>query len=708
MADSKTFNQATLSEDDLKSFTFVKERIPQLQRTRTQQYGTNLDTLWTEADRDYVPHRLRQKGKRTLVEDETKGWRSSLVQLGSNDWQSDISQANVFIKIQTAMGILIDQNPSGVFTAMGKKFVATTELIKQLYQRSWEMAKSRGQLKLFVFNLCKYGWAIARTYPLRITRKVRVLQEYNPDEPDKSVYEAKEVVEYNDIMRENLDPRNAWIDDMAKPNNELSIRDWAWRKIYAMDAAELEFGNYKNWKFVTAGGNVAEVINNPDYSKATDGTIKTFQEPNLVEIVFYENRLKDLFMVLANGVPVVIEPLPISDAKGNKKLSCWQTYWNIRHTNCPYGIGIYEAVRYDQGLVDRIRNMTIDQLTLSIYKSFFYQGTQNVSETGDIKIAPGVGKQVLNPKDIQWLQIQGPGAEAWQGIEVFKKDLDEASGVGDPLTGEITGKTAFELAQAKEAALKRMKVPLDNILDALNTEGYLTVSLIQILYSIPETYEIADSQLIEDYMNEIQGDPDLYEEGQANDQGQRTITAKVYPEFPLNLKKDETGNLMEAPDTEFFRIKPKFLNWEGIINIKSESILSPSKQVDRALMLEMDNILIPLLANPVGAANYGKLARDIVKSYDKDPRDVLPPDWLLEPEQLAQQQQQQQYQQQQQQPLITTPEQLQQSQEQGQPLSTPMQQPQVPPSTSPINPTPTSPQSVSGKMSSQMTGPFKM
>lgn len=702
MADSKkTFNEKDLTDQQLKDFRFVRDRITQLQRTRTQQYGTNLDTLWMEADRDYIPHRLRNRGKKVLVEDESKGWRSSLVQLGTTDWQSDVSQANVFIKIQTALGILIDQNPTGVFTPMAKKFVATTELIKQLYQRSWAVAESKAQLKLFVFNLAKYGWAIARTYPLRITRKVKVLTEYNPDEPDKSVYEEKEVVEYNDIMRENLDTRNAWIDDMAKPNNKLSMRDWAWRKVYALDSAELEFGNYKNWQYVTAGGNVAETVNNPDYSKATDGSIKTFQEPNLVEILFYENRLKDLFMVIANGVPVVIEPLPVSDAKGNKKLSCWQTYWNIRHTNCPYGIGIYEAVRFDQGLVDRIRNMTIDQLTLSIYKSFFYQGTTNVSETGDIKIAPGVGKQVLNPKDIQWLQIAGPGAEAWQGIELFKKDLDEASGVTDPLTGEVTGKTAFELAQAKEAALKRMKVPLDNILDALNTEGYLTVSLMQILYSIPETYEIADQQLIEDYMNEIQGDPDLYEEGQPNEMGQRQITAKVYPEFPLNLKEDETGNLMEVPDTEFFRVKPKFLNWEGIVNIKSESILSPSRQVDRALELEMANVLIPLLVQD--PMIYGKLAREIVKDYDKDPRDVLPPDWLLEPEQLMQQRQQQMMQQRQGQPLIMNPQQQAQQQaqvEQG--------QPPAPPQGGAINLTPTSPSSVSGKMSAQMTGPFKV
>jgi hypothetical protein len=646
------FNIASLNEQKTKDYQFVLKRIPQLQQARSNQYGSNLDQIWRDADRDYVPHRIKPKGTKAIVTDEDKGLRGAVVPLGSNDWQSDISQGNVFIKIQSALAILIDQNPTGVFTPTTKKYQATTELMRQLYQRSWDYAKSKQQLKLFVFNCSKYGWAIGRTYPLRIVRKVKVLKEFNQDKPDDSVYEDKEIVEYNDIMRENLDPRNAWIDDMTKPNNQFSMRDWCWRKVYAMDAAEEEFGGYDNWKYVKAGGNVGETVNASTTATASGGTNTPYQEENLVEILFYENRLKDLFMVIANGVPVIIAPLPIADSKGLKKLSCWQAYWNVRHSECAYGIGIYEAIRFDQAMLDRIRNMTIDQLTLSIYKMFFYQGTQSLTDTGDIKITPGVGKQTLDPKNISWLETPGPGTEAWQGIEMFKKDVDESSAISPSLEGEITGKTAFEIAQAKESALKRMKTPLDNILDALNLEGYITLSLIQILYSIPETYAISNPELIEDYLKEIESDPDLYERSEPDMDGNSTFTAKVFPEFPLNLEPDEKGNLIEASDTQFFRVKPKHLSWEGIINIKSQSLLSPSKQVDKALELEMYNLLIPLLGNPLGPLTYGKVAKNITKLYDKDPRDVLPEEWLLDPKELMMQQQMAQQQAIQDQPLV--------------------------------------------------------
>jgi hypothetical protein len=612
----KVFSEKMLKGTEVEEFQFVKTRISELKETRQDVYGTNIDIVWANADRDYVPHRLNTKGKKVVATDEDKGWRGALVNLGTTDWQSDISQPNPFVKIQVALSILVDQNPTGVFTPTSKKYVKTTELMKQLYKRSWEYANSVQQLKLFVFNLAKYGWAVARTYPLRIARKTKVLMEYNQEDPSKSVYEEKEVTEFNDIMRENLDPRNVWIDDMAKPNNKFSIRDWAWRKVYSMDAAEEEFGMWPNWKYVQQGGVTTEVTD-----QSPSDVTKRYKDTRLVEVYFYENRLKDLFWVIINGVPVVMSPLPISDGNGNKKLSLWQTYWNLRHAECPYGIGIYEAIQFDQALLDRIRNMTIDQLTLSIYKMFFYQGTSSLAETGDIKIAPGAGKQVLDPKNISWLQVPGPGAEAWQGLQQFRADLDEDSGIGDPLLGNVTGKTAFEIAQSKEAALKRLKNPLQNVIEALEQEAYITISLIQLMYSIPEVYTITEGPIIEAYLKETQGDPELWDR---NEEGQ--FQAKVFKEFPLTIEQDATGKLIESKEEQFFRVKPSALQWEGIIKVQGQSILTPSKQVDKAQDLEMYNLILPMLSQPPEL--YQKAVSEIIKLYDKEPKDILPEAWL--------------------------------------------------------------------------------
>lgn len=650
----KVWSEMLLKEPEQADFKFVKDRIEQLKEARKEeQFGVEVEQIWKDADIDYQPHRLQftdKRGNKKLIQDETKGWASTFQKIGTSNWQSDIAQPNPYKKIQTALAILVDQNPAGVFSPASEKYQATNELIKQLYQRSWEKARSKEQLKLFVFNLAKYGWACARTYPLRISRKVKNLVEYNQEDPSKSVYEEKDVIEYNDIFRENLDPWNVWVDDMALPNNPWSLRDWSWRKVYSMDKAEEEFGNWPNWKYVKPGGVTTDKI------EEDKSLSKKYKEKDLIEIYFYENVVKDLFMVIANGIPLVISPLPISDTGGHKRLSLWQAYWNLRHAACIYGIGIYEAMRNNNQLYDMVSNMSIDQLVLSIYKMFFYQGTNALTDTGDIKIAPGVGKQTLDPKNIQFLEIPGPGAEAVNWRQLIRQDLDEDSGITDPLLGQITGKTAFEIAQAKESALKRLKTPLDNIADALNTEGYITVALMQILYSIPEIKNISDPDLIEAYMQEIESDPDLYQESApiVDEFGERrTIDAKIYPEFPLNLEKDEKGTLVETKDTRFFRLKPESLAWEGIISIKSQSVLTPSKQLDKSLDLEMYQMIIPLLAQP--REIYEKTVKNIVKLYDKDPKDVLPDDWLSEPlQQLPQEEQ----------PLIVSNGQLPQQQQQ--------------------------------------------
>ncbi len=661
-----TFTPSLLSEKDRNLYNYVVKRIPELQQVRKSHYGHNLDTMWSEADRDYLPHRLGTKSRTAIVVDEDKGWRSQTIKLGDTNWQSDLSQSNVFVKIQAALSILLDQNPSGVFTPTTKKYEATSELIRQLYQRSWDYAKSKSQLKLFIFNLAKYGWAVGRTYPLKITRTVRTLDSYNADDPEASTYTEKEVVEYDDVFRENLDVRNVWIDEKARPNNAFSIDDWAWRKVYDYEEAKEKYSKYKFWDYVSVGGNISETIgaaantNANATSNELSGT-NTIAADRKVEFYFFESKMKDCFMVLANGVPVCIEPLPISNTRGAKKLSLWQTYWNLRHAESPYGIGIYEAIRYDQAMLDRFRNMTIDQIAMSIYKMFFYQGTSALQDTGDIKITPGVGKQVLDPKNINWLDVPGPGKDSYLGIEMIRKDVDEASGVTDPLLGQVTGKTAFEIAQAKESALKRMKNPLENILDALNEEGYLTVAIMQMLYSVPETYEIGEPDLITAYLQEVQGDQDLFErtpatdeegEPQMDDMGmqKQNFTAKVYREFPLNLQKDEKGNMTQTKDTQFFRVKPDALDWEGIINIKAQSLLSPSKQVERALDLEMFNVLIPLMQSvameraqmmaagqPASLEDLtsGKTVKEILKLYDKDPKDILPTPWLTDTPQVG-------------------------------------------------------------------------
>ena len=54
----KAFNKSQLTEKQREDLMFVEKRIGLLQESRQMHHGVNLDTLYTDADKNYVPHRI--------------------------------------------------------------------------------------------------------------------------------------------------------------------------------------------------------------------------------------------------------------------------------------------------------------------------------------------------------------------------------------------------------------------------------------------------------------------------------------------------------------------------------------------------------------------------------------------------------------------------------------------------------------------------
>lgn len=590
------------------------KRIRELKDVRNNVGGININDMWRRADKDYVPHRIGKSGKRVMVQDEDLGYASRMVTIGKNNWQSDVASANPYIKINTALSILISRNPSVDLIPASERYEDTTILQEQLYKKSWELAKSVQQLKLFTFNLAKYGFAAGRSYPRMIKGKSKILTKFNPDDPQKNEYETRESTEFNGIFRESINPWYCWLDDKTKPNNTLSTRDWVYADWTSYDLLKKEFGKYKDFKFIKEG-------NSQDIDELDENTRKNFVSKNMKLVHFYENLDEDVLTAVVDGIPILEEPLPVSDSRGTKKLSLWHTYWTLRDAETPYGIGIPEAIRQEKGLYDKFKNMTNDQIVLSIYKMFFYEGTDQMTGDGTIRIKPGVGKQVTNPANIKFLEVPGPGKDAYNGIEMQQKAIDAASGINPQLEGEVIGKTAYESAQATEFALRRLQTPLGNITDALEQEARITMSLNQMIYSVPEVIKIVDKELIAKYIEEVQGNTDLYERDEEGN-----FFAKLYQGLQMNLDTGEDGKLIESENSKFFRVLPKGISWDGTVTVKGQSILVETKALSKQMTSELFNLIAPLLAQPKEIAL--KPVKELCKKYEVDWKDWVPDFWI--------------------------------------------------------------------------------
>lgn len=661
---------------------YLRKRIPVLKDSKKNILGgLNYEDIMKEADREYQPRFLREKqksGNVILVQDEIKGIRGSrivsITGKEGTEWRSDISEPLLMVKVQTALSILVDRNPEAIFKAVCEKYQKTSNLGYALWKRSWNIGRSKHQLKLFIFCLCMKGWAIAHTFPRKIVREVEILNELDLDNPEKNKYKKKTIVEYNDIYREVLDPYRTWIDDMTNLTDPWSMDDWYYEKDYSKDTFLREFANYANIDKVKFSSRVSEDdddINN-----------ETKQRDDIITVGFYEGKNKDLYAIYAPSDDVIIyySPLPNDD----KKLSCWWTYWVERDQRTPYGIGLYEMLKHNKVMYDRLKNMTVDQLVMAIYPMLFYSGTNKLAGTGDFIISPGLVKQKLPGTTIEQTQIKYD-PRGWESVAKMKEDMDETTGISQTLQGEITGKTLGEVLHAKDAALKRLNIPLANISQALEDEAYISLSWMNQIYSVPEVIEFANKDELKAYVEETGTEPlRIIQKNKENEEGLEipevirfneknkfkeyldkvddepsfsALKADFYAQLDLGIEQDREGNLIESKENRFFRvgkdIQIKDLKWEGKIIVQPQSILVPSKELERQRKLELFNLIAPVVQTMMQLLTQGmmeaalamyKPLKQILEIQDEKSEDWLPEKiiQMAENPEIAQQMQKQQ------------------------------------------------------------------
>jgi|GEM_PF-2056512 len=614
-------------KDEKKLQSFVKKRKDAMQAYRAS-LGVEKD--WKEADSEYIPHELELgTTKKRFEQDQDTGLRSRMVPIGdqTQNWRSNNSSPSLLVKIQTAFSVLIENDPEGMLTELSKKYEANTQIAYALWKRNWAVTDSKQVLRLFIFDLLKYGWAVGRSFPKKIAYKKDILTEYDSADPKNNVYETKELVWFNDVAKERMSPYKTWIDEQTKPYNTYSTNDCYYEMDYSYDEAEVEFGQYENFKYIKRNSKVSY-----DFEKngqKEDGDVSA-ERSDIVTIGFYENRLKDTYVIVVPIGDIVLHKCPLPNDDGY--LSLWHTPWILRSSDSPYGISIWKIIKQDKALYDKMDNMTSDQLVLSIMKFGFHTGTSGVLGDGVIKIVPGQSQQITNGK-FDWMEIPGPGAEAWKGLDYRQSRIDGSSGISPTLEGEITGKTLGEVQLAREASLKRLKVPLDNIAWAIEQDAYVTLSWMKQIYSTPEVKEFGnESEMIAfEKENQIERN-ELFSKNNEETGEQEGVTATYLPELSLKLD-EEDGKLFESDKNKYFQIGSGIsidqLNWKGIFKVIPRSILDKSETIMKQMKTEMANMLIPLLQQPPELVM--KSAIQLCKVNEEDPKDWLPDAWFQPP-----------------------------------------------------------------------------
>jgi hypothetical protein len=211
------------------------------------------------------------------------------------------------------------------------------------------------------------------------------------------------------------------------------------------------------------------------------------------------------------------------------------------------------------------------------------------------------------------------------------------TGITDAIEGNIdqegANPTAFQVGVDREAALQRLRLPLKQFQYALEWEFNNRVELIKQVYSDFQVEQIEDPEDIMAYLKEVDADRKFYFIENEGEAGKEKFFAKRYRQVKMSLEQDEKGNFVPSDQDKFFHIKPEDLIFEGGVTVRVGSLLVQSTELERADVLQMSNVIVPLILGqgpqaPGDPNVVGKPVKQLLQAFDYDPKKWLPDSWL--------------------------------------------------------------------------------
>lgn len=551
-------------------------------------------------------------------------------------WMADNSHPIILSKIDTAVSVLAAKNPEVELVARSDKFETKTTILEALYNLTWDKGQGRQQLIKFINCCAKYGTAVGREFHLYRKREVEKIVSYDPD-TGKHETEVQEIVDNDEPYFETLPIRDVFFDNRAKPYDENSIRDWAWTQVYDYSTFILDFplNKFPNAnKIVPSDGNQSA-----DYTKDR-GDVSNDIPGDKVRLWFYES-LEDNEFIITDGIVLLHKGILL-----NNKLSCVIAMWKMRSEQTIYGIGLPEILENSDEMLNRITNMVQNQIMLSIGGAGYYGGIGNVTES-DMMLEPKL-KKLRDSDKIVFPKIPAPDPMVLNLISYIEDRADEYSGVTKSLGGEQVGKTLGEAVLNREAGLRRLQTPLQNIEFALERHGRLRIDLIQLIYSRPvktkvivnEFGGIINPELYAEYLKDLQelGPNDMKYIQKYPTLEDGSLARNQFKKERLGVAEDEKGEYENAKEDKLLEILPSEIEGDFDVRVRAFSTIPVSQSLEQSKAAETFQMIAQM-----PYTDLYKAQERLLKSRKEKPEDWMKTEEeIMETQDLAAQAQEQQ------------------------------------------------------------------
>lgn len=517
----------------------------------------------------------------------------------SNDFDQDNiildkarkSMPLAFQKITTAIAVLIAEGPRGVMRATRGKDKKLNELAKNVYYENFKVQKKKKVLRKYAYHIAKYGlgyWReyIKKTYKQELVESLDSKGETVLDENGKIKWKAKMVYDVFDVVGENLHPHRVVLDDACnsvkdvnKPARDAFIYSYLsqdeFDDVYPQDS-------FDNSKHIVAGQKW--MLDDKTYNNAKYDD----EDKKPIQVIEYENRMLGVKEIWAGDwVLLDVSPLPGGEISINGEK------WEYDKDDYD-GIGIGQIIEIYLPLLDDIANASNEVIRMMVRPhEDFFNGASISDESDDINFGSGNKRKIDGDKDdVKYSSPELKSNTINEAKADIKNELDLGIGVTDNLSGIDEADTAYQSAQNREAALKRLSTPLDSIKSVIEDCANLDLKLYKVLYSQPmETVLLKKgdsdwneaSSILSRATEEQREDERVVVMKQDKDGNPLTIARRKFREMelPLAMEKQDnkpTGRVIETEEKEHWEILP--LDYSGTIEIEAKSFLPVSKAVE--------------------------------------------------------------------------------------------------------------------------------
>jgi hypothetical protein len=218
-----------------------------------------------------------------------------------------------------------------------------------------------------------------------------------------------------------------------------------------------------------------------------------------------------------------------------------------------------------------------------------------------------LGPNIVNPKhpgtDIDVVRTTGNVSQGIAFADKQKQNIDDNTGVNNIVAGTAGESTVGGTVILKEAALNRLVMPRNSMIEGLELDACITHSWQKMLLPVDKVFMLADDNQVQTFLME---NPDYFVEAEPvfDDQGiPKSVAVAASQNLRLNFDFDEQGNVMENVPTRKISARNLFEEVENYGHtspyvkfiIDPNSMLLPSMEIQKQTYMA----LFPMIDNQI-------------------------------------------------------------------------------------------------------------